>query len=147
MFRKWILFMIVSAVLLFVSGCLMRIDPITGERTYQIDPNAIPAYEETAEAAIGILAILSTIWPVLLPAVGIAAGVYGTWKKVKPQLATAQSEAAMYHTATKSVVTAIENFKINNPKEWLILEERLKKAIGPNAENVIRALRGLPPKE
>ena len=50
----------------------------------------------------------------------------------------------MYYSVASAVVEAIEQFKEENPDDWDKLEIELTKLIGPKAENIIRALRGLP---
>lgn len=83
---------------------------------------------------------------------GIAAGALGAWKKVKPGLTVAKTEAEQYHATSAALVQALESFKETNPTEWdkmgaLIAAELNKQGIDPkNIENVIRALRGLPAK-
>lgn len=149
--RKWLVtgFVIgLMSVWLAVSfqSCAVSTDPQTGEKRVAIDSNVAGQIETGAQTAVSILTILGVLWPVLIPVgTGIAAGL-GTWAKVKPKLTKAQSETAMYHSATQSVVTGIEDFKAKYPNEWIKLEEKLAKAIGPEAENIIRALRGLSPR-
>lgn len=139
--------LILCWLLLLIGGCVSGVDPVTGEQTVGVDPNIAAQVEIGAQAAIGILAILGTLWPVLIPAgTGLAAAI-ATWMKVKPKLIEAQSEATMYHSATESIVMAIEDFKEKYPEEWGKLKAECSHTIGTNTENVIRALRDLPPKE
>ena len=142
--KKWILTFV---VLLALSGCRVSKDPVTGEELYSVDPNTAAKVETGAEAAIGIGTVASTFYPVLLPIVTLLSGALVAWRKMKPKLTEAQSEAEMHHSATRAVVGVLEKFKDDNPDEWAKLEERFVKAIGPKTENIIRALRGLPPKE
>lgn len=133
-------------LLMLMGGCLSSIDPFTGEKKYRLDPNETAVWEKRGEAAVGIAGILSTFWPALLPFAGYGAHAIKAWKTVKPKLEQAQTEADMYHTSTRSIVLAIDEFKKSNPEDWAKLKDKLEKAVGPEVENIIRALRGLPAK-
>ena len=134
-------------LVLMLSGCEVAINPETGGKEYRVDPNRAAEIEQQVDVAGGILALLATIWPVLGPAAGAVVAGLATWRKIKPKVTEAQTEAKLYHSATASVVEAIESFKEEHPDWWKKLKTELVKVTGPNAENVIRALRGLPPKE
>lgn len=138
----WILVMV---LFLLIAGCRVT-DPITGGTLYSADPNAIGDIETAAQLATGILALFAGVWPWAGPAAGILGGIFGTWSKVKPKLTKAQSEAEMYHSTATSIVTAIEDFKVNNPIEWNKLKAELEHTIGLNAQNIIRAIQGKPAK-
>lgn len=134
----------VSLILFFVVGCTKEVTP-DGKTTYRADPCSLAKIEQGVEGGLGILNILSVFWPALLPVAAAGAGVYGTYRKVKPKLLESQTKANLYHTSTHALVTAIEDFKKNNPEAWSKLKEEIK--MGPQVESVIRALRGLPPIE
>lgn len=133
-------------LLLLVGSCVSGVDLVTGEPTVGIDPNISAKIESGAEATIGILTILGAFWPILIPIMTGIGGGLATWRKIKPKLTEAQSEATMYYSATESVVTAIEDFKEKYPEEWDKLKAECSHTIGPQAENVIRAILGKPPK-
>lgn len=142
------------ALMFFASGCEKIIGP-AGEVTYQLDPNAVAQIEKDADAGVGILTILSTIWPeIFVPITTAALAGIAVWKKLKPQIVEAQSEAEIYHTATLCTVTGIEEFKKAYPDQWKNLEAKLieirDRLVSPaeqlKIENIILALRGLPPK-
>lgn len=139
--------LLLAVILLAIGSCTKYIDPITGEKMVAVDSNAVAVVEPYAETGIGALGALSGFIPVLAPFATLAIGIYGTWKKIKPKLTQAQTEATMYHSATESIVVAIEDFKKTYPDKWAELEAKLVKSIGPKTENIIRALRGLGPKE
>jgi len=143
--RKWIR-IAVFVLVLGIGGC-QKTQSETGETLYQVDPNISSSIETGAETAVSILAILGPLWPGLLTIAGGIVGGLGTWRKIKPKLTKAQSESEIYYSTTSSIVTAIEDFKTNYPNEWNDLKIKLIDTIGPNAENVIRAIRGLPAKE
>jgi len=156
--------LIMVVLLVALSGCLKQetTEPNSGKviTTYQIDSNSAAKLEATATQAQAIAATvaaaaipLAPVFPWAPVAGGIAttiAGILGaalgTWAKIKPKLIEAQTKQQIYYNATSSVVTAIESYKTAYPDQWTSLEAQLIKAIGPEAENVIRALRGLPAK-
>ena len=79
--------------------------------------------------------------------VGISIGwVIGLWKKLNPVLKVAKENAETYYGVTDALVSSIEGFKEEHPKEWLLLEKKICGCVGDRGEAVIRALRGLPPK-
>ena len=133
--------------LLSAHGCVRSTDE-QGRTTYSLDPCSVDKAEKQTEAAIGLMSLLGTIWPALLPVAGVAAGVYGTYKRVKPKLDTARTEANLYHTSTHTLVAIVEDIKIKQPDLWAKLKPILNDAkMSTNIQNVILALRGLPPKE
>jgi len=146
--KKWFKVLLLAVVLsVGLTGCVESTDPASGETQYALDAEKAAEVEKYVETGITVLMALSVIWPGLIPA-GLAAiliGALAAFRKIKPQLVDAKSEAEQYHSTTASVVAAIEAFKESNPDDWTKLEEKLKKALGPAAENIIRALRGLPP--
>lgn len=146
--KKMLRWMLICIVLIVgITGCITSTDPATGEKQISVDPNVAAQIEVGTQATVSILTILGAFWPILIPiGTGIAAG-FGTWVKVKPKLTQAQSEATMYHSATESIVMAIEDFKEKYPEEWDKLKAECLHTIGTNTENIIRALRDLPPKE
>lgn len=146
--------LIVTAFLLILSaGCQKRLNPETGQKEYRIDPNVAQKVEEGTQAGIGILTILAAFWPALIPAMTAAAGVYGTWLKVKPRVTKYQQESQAYHTAGSVTAAGIEQFKKLYPKEWENLCQQLEKVKNKfvksedqvKIENIIRGFRGLPP--
>lgn len=144
-----ILLLAVVMLAMFVGGCQKAgTDPNTGEVVYVMDSNALKMAEtgeQIGEIIIKVAPFLSVYWPPAMLITGILGGVLGAWKKLKPQVTAANTKAQLYYDTTGAVVSGIERFKIENPEEWLKLEEKIKKMVGPEAENVIRALRGLAP--
>jgi len=129
-----------------VCGCLTEVDP-NGVKTVRLDADKVEQFEKGAEAGVSIMQALAPFWP---PAAGLAVGLaaaLAAWRKQKGKLIIQQSETEMYHSAAASLVAAIGDYRNANPQQWAKLKIRLKKAIGPEAENVIRALRGLPEKK
>lgn len=145
---------IVVLVCLLVVGCLKSVSPETGETLHSLDPNTVENLQEMGEAGSMILGILSMFWPVLLPIAGYVGGAIRISKKLTPKLIEAQTETQMFHTIASSTILGIEEFKKEYPKEWKELEAELdafkNKVVKPedqlNIENLIRGLRGLPPK-
>ena len=136
---------IIIAVLLLCSGCIKTVTD--GEATYRLDPNEAAKYEQVVEVTGGVMALLVPIFPFLAPILAAGGGAYAVYKNQKPKFTKEQTRADAYHGASETLVSVIEKFKETNPTEYTVLEERLKKYVGPETENIIRALRGLPPKE
>jgi len=153
---KWCLWLAMTLGLtLGMAGCRKATDVDTGKQFWTVDPNKAQKIEQGAEAAGRILAILGILWPVLLPAGAGVAGALAVWRKYKPKLTQAESEALLYHTLGSVTVDGIEEFKKLYPEEWKKLIVELEAVKGKilsaeerrKIENLIRALRGLPPKE
>ncbi len=151
--RKWMLTMV--AVLILCVGCVTSEDPETGKKKYSVDPNAAEKVEASVEAGITLLKVLSIAWPPLLSVVSIAGGGLAVWRKAKPQITKAQSEAEIYHTLGSVTVDGINEWRKLFPEQWEQLKEELDKlkdkALSPEdrkkIENLIRGFRGKPPKE
>ena len=143
-FKGWVL---VVCVLSLTAGCVTSVDPATGEKTYAVDPNMSTQVEGVAQA-VGSLASLLGSTGALVG--GVILGAVGAWRKVKPSLTEARTQAEHYHAATTATVEAIEQFKESAPEAWTQLGELIdgrlsKQGIDPKTvENVIRAIRGLP---
>jgi len=146
---KWIVIVMIMMIVLFVAGCVESTNPATGAKLYQLDPNTAAFLDKVAEGAnvaeIGGNA-LSVFWPIAGLIAGIAGGLVGMWRRLKPQITKAQEEADLYYNTAAGVVASIEKFKAEYPEDWEKLEVELTKLIGERAEAVIRALRGLPKK-
>lgn len=139
---------IVLMCLLSLSGCVATIDPTTGGKLYSLDPNAVSIIEPIVKGGLTIGAILATIFPgSSIITVGLAAigSIFATWKRMKPRVTKAQGRAELCHTSTAALVTAIEEYKKIDPKGWEALKKEIK--VGPEVENIIRAIRNLPPIE
>jgi len=127
-------------------GCIEHVDPATSETLYRVDPNVVTSVEVGAETAVSIAAILGAIWPALLPIAGAGAGILGAWQRMKPKMLETQRRQDLYYATTEGIVAGVKRFGELHPDSYEVLKERLSKTIGPEAENVIRALRGLPAK-
>ena len=140
-----------SAVfVLFLVGCIESKDP-NSVKLYQLDPNskivkAIDVAASQAEIARAVANALS-VWVPGAGIVSIGIGWFaGLWRKLNPVLAKASTKAEKFYGTTTALVSAIEDFKTTNPAEWAKISDHLSGVIGPNTENIIRAIRGLPPK-
>ena len=144
MWKKWIL---INVVLLVVAGCVTSLDPETGATLYSLDPNVVTTIEPLVEGGLTIGVILATLFPgisIITSLVTLATGIFGTWRKLKPQVTKAQDRATLMHTGVTSLVVAIEELKKASPESWEKLKNKIK--VGPEIENIILAIRGLPPK-
>ncbi len=138
LFRLLIWLAVVLASVLLLLSCEEL------QRAASADPNTTLAVEGAAEAGVGILQALAVLWP------GAAAGAAGltvalkAWRNAKKNLATSETNSEQYYHATEGLVSAIGHYRNENPERWKKLKVKLENAIGPEAENVIRAIRGLP---
>jgi len=138
-----------------MAGCRKATDVDTGKEFWTVDPNKAQKFEQVVDTTSQILAILGILWPALLPVGTGIAGALAVWRKYKPKLTQAESEALLYHSLGGIMVDGVEKFKELHPneaKELLWALEQIKdKILSPEErrkiENLIRALRGLPPKE
>lgn len=141
--------LLISALILLslpLSGCEVSKDAVTGKKTVRIDPNAAAKIEGGAEAGVGILNALSVMWPGFAAGAGALTLALREWRKVKGKLTEKQNESDMYYNTTEALVTAIEQYRDENPDKWKKLKEKIEKAVGPGAESIIRAIRELPQK-
>ena len=136
--------------LLVTGGCLTTLltDPNTGETTelVSLDPNIVNAVEGAVETVSGVSSLFGTAG---VSVSTLLLGALAVWKKVKPSLMEAKTEAAQYQAAASATVTAIEELKTIAPEAC----EKLKSLVDTKlsdqgidpliVENVIRALRGL----
>jgi hypothetical protein len=142
---------ILGLYVILLAGCLKSIDPVTGQTRVGLDPNS----RVVAAAEVGAGVVGATL-PFLGPLGGLIGGglltALAAWRKYKPLLLTAKSEAEQYHAAATATVLGIEDFKKENPEAWAklgaLIEPQLGKVglTGLQVENVIRAIRGLPAK-
>ena len=139
--------LIVVLLMFMTFGCIKTVTD--GKTSYRVDPNKAVAVEKTAEVGVTVMQALTPFFPWLgAVATGIGGGL-AVWRQQKPKFIKEQSRADMYHSVTSGLVSAIEKYKKEgiSEAEWLNFEKILMGKIGPESENVIRALRGLPPKK
>jgi len=154
--RKRMMIVVCGLLCMFICGCTQMQKPQadgTVQTVTVVDPNFVDALEALVEGA-GQTATGMT--PIAGPISGIIGGALltalGLWRKVKPRIMDAENKAELSHAVSASLVEAIEMFKKDNPGEWAKLEPKIDKALktaglDPKViENVIRGLRGLPPK-
>jgi hypothetical protein len=145
--KRWLAICLLALTL--CVGCKVVTDPATGEKNYSLDQKVSDKAEQGAEVGIALDPLLG---PVGIPIATALAGALAAWRKVKPQLTEAKTSSEEYHAVASATVQALESFKETNPEQWkqlgdLISAQMQKQNLDPVAvENVIRALRGLPPK-
>jgi len=144
---------LLGVVLLFCFGC-ERVTQSDGTTGLQLDPNTAAKIEAGVEGSAGILAALT---PLLGPAAAVVAtgllSGLGIWRKLKPQLMDARGKEEIAHAAAVTLISAIEELKKTHPDTWktqlepLINKTILTVGLDPKVvENIIRGIRGLPPK-
>jgi len=130
MLKNWKRLLLMVTVLAFM-GCMgCELDEETAGK--------IDTAVDTGIKLVPLGPIIAGFWP---PAAGIAAIVgivFGAWK---------QRKANTTYALSRTIVSAIEKWKQERPNDWPYLEVELNKLIGPTAENIIRAMRGLPEKQ
>lgn len=134
-------------VFLLCSGCQV-VPNEQGGRDLVPDPNAVAAVETGAEAGVGIIGMLSLIWPGLVPVAGIAAGILGTWRRMKPQVMAKTTEAESYYKAGEVLAASLEDIKKTQPDVWAKISPVIESALRPASaiEDTIRGFRHLPSK-
>jgi hypothetical protein len=142
--KAWTIWASLATVMLACAGCLVGVDPETGERTYSLDANAAGKFEQGAEAGVTVVQGLSALFPALLPVGAAGAGILATWRKIKPKLVEASNERDTYFKAGEALATALEDVKTHSPETWEKIAPVLKTAVSKSAtvENAIRGFRG-----
>jgi hypothetical protein len=141
--KKRILVLSLGAIL-FVVGCVKTYDS-AGKPTVALDPNAGIKIQQGLDVATTATTGAGLFWPGMT-GVGLILGwASGLWRKLNPVLSATATKTQKYYDVTNAIVSGIESFKDACPAEWEKLSAQLEKVIGPEAENVIRALRNLPP--
>jgi hypothetical protein len=101
----------------------------------------------------GVAGVAGFFGPIGAGIAGLLTGGLTLWRKVKPKLVAARTEAQLANAAGQALVDAIEAFKTDHPEQWdsfgrLISDQLTRQNVDPLViENVIRGLRGLEPKE
>jgi len=143
---KKLLISIVFVLSLCLSGCTRETNTETGETKWKLNPIISEQFEKGGEGAAGLLAAIAPFWPPAGAASVTLLSLLGIYRrKVKPKFEKAKNEAEIYHASTQTLVEVIEDIKLHEPELWEKLKPLIK--MGPNTENVIRALRGKPPIE
>lgn len=139
--------LLLGMMLLLIGGCvkIVTTDPNTGLTTtaYAVDPNVVNQTQQIGGIVYAISSGLGAFFPWATGLAGLIAGVLGAIVKYKAMLTAAQSKQAIAYNSTEALVGLLEELKKTNPETWKALKEKLK--IGPEVENVIRSIRGLPP--
>ena len=137
--------LIVVLLMFMTFGCIKTVTD--GKASYRVDPNKAAAVEKTAEVSVTVMQALTPFFPWLgAVATGVGGGL-AVWRQQKPKFIKEQTRADLFHGTAESLVILLEKFKGTNPTEWATLEKILIDKVGPETENVIRGLRGLPPKK
>ena len=127
----------VSLILIGCSG--LALDQITGvaDTVERVAPVVVTGAAAAFPQIAGIALLIGS-------GLGWLAGL---WKKLNPVLKRAERDADTYYGVTNALVSSITELEKSNPKEWKVLTDKLSDLVGDKAKAVIRALRGLPPKE
>lgn len=147
-------------VLLFVvcmalGGCVAK-KMDDGTTKFNLLPEWGKKLDQAEQAGEGILGLLTVLSPLFGPAGGIAVGGLATGltilKKARPKLKDAQDRHQLANTVAAITVDALDQIKKDHPKVWEKTAIKLQKECEESGvdtklvKNVIRGLRGLPPK-
>lgn len=118
-----------------------------------VDPNAVAKIEAGVDAGAAMSQLLA---PLIGPFAYLISGglltALGIWRRVKPQIMAAKGEAVVANSTSFAIVEAIELLKKDHPETWAQLSPKITEMVAKSGmnptiiENVIRGLRGLPPK-
>lgn len=116
--KKLLLMLTVLVVLSFASCDVVQHDEqgkpyITAETAAKIERGVTTA-EEVGQAATA----LGVIWAPLFTVGGIIGGAVGAWRKYRPKIEAAESNAKLAGSVAEALVETIEDFKVNKPSEW-----------------------------
>jgi hypothetical protein len=131
-----------------IPGCLTLTDP-NGVQYTTLDPNVVGKVETGVQGVAAVAPLFGAAGAAIAAAL---TGALAVWRKVKPGLMVAKTQAQQYHAAASATVTALEEYKKVAPDQWnslgKLIEDQLKKCGLDQlaVENVIRGLRGLSPK-
>lgn len=166
---------LVVMVILVIGGCTkLFIQPETGETLTPQQKQTLPVEEQkqfepvyvipetvaktidkvvkASETVVPIVeATVGTFWPIATPILEIlgslVVGAGIAWRTMRGSLTKAQTKTKQLNGVATAVVLAIKKWRESESEDWKGLEEQLFKMVGPTAENIIRGIRGLPPKE
>lgn len=140
--KNWLL--VASCIIvLCIAGCISSVDPATGHRLYQLDPNnGIVKFVDFVLGAVPVVApavtgILSVFFPYAVPVVtaigGILAGVAAMWKNLKPKVTQAQTLATQATNLLGAGIEAFEHYKTTNPEGWECLRKKFAALLPKNS--------------
>ena len=132
-------------VLLFACGC--AVDEDSGN--VYIDPAVAERYENVAEGAVDVVALLALSIPWLAPFATGGAGLFAMWKRLKPKLTNAERRSDNLVWGGELLAEALDGIKEDYPETWAKIGPGIHRALKSSLpmENAIREFRHLAPKE
>ena len=100
---------------------------------WRLNPFAADQIESAAETTTGVFSLLSLFIPGMAGVAGIAAGMTGAYKKMKPGL-------TRYKNTSQHIVTSIEKIKKNQPELWDKIKTEFKEGTNAELESVIEEI-------
>jgi len=109
------------------------------------DPNVVSQIESVAEQGVTLTQTLGLIWPALLPIGGVAGGILGAYKRLKPKIKAAQDETNKCQAGGEVLADILEDVKNNEPDMWKKIGPQIAEAskISGNVSDAIRGFRGI----
>lgn len=164
--RNTFIAIIFILIVIPVTGCQSRLRPIHGDpndpnrvtamaKEHRVDPNIAARVESVAQVvAVGSSAGsgLPVVGPVLAALAGILTTGLTLWRRYSPQLTQYRSDYEQANAVASASVATIEELKKLSPETWTKLQTTMQAELSKHGinvvvlENVIRGLRGLPPK-
>lgn len=132
---KQIYFGLLMAWLFLFAGCAELMQPVNNE------PNAPPLIEPVVETGIGLGQLLGTLWPPLLPIATAAGGIFAGYKRLKPKLQQAQTDADKYFAAGETLASVLDDIKKNQPETWQVIGPKIADAT-KSISDIEQAIRG-----
>lgn len=138
---KTLIIALMIGICLLFTGC--------GPETAEIisDPNVV-VIESAVEGAVGVVGLLGTLWPALIPIGTAGAGILAAYKRLKPKIIEANKENEKYYAAGETLATVLEDIKTNEPDLWEKIGPKIADATktASDIEETIRGFRHLEPK-
>ena len=122
------LLLAISILIIFIIGCQQSQDG-----HWRLNPFAANQIESAAETTTGVFSLLSLFIPGMAGVAGIAAGMTGVYKKMKPGL-------TRYKNTSQHIITSIEKIKKNQPELWDKIKTEFKEGTNADIEQAINQL-------
>jgi len=128
--RRMLLTALFVTIITFASGLFLTGCQQGQDGHWRLNPFTANQIESAGETATGALSLLSLFVPGAAGLAGIAAGVTGAYKKMKPGL-------TKYKNTSQHIVTSVEKIKKNQPELWAKIKDEFKDGTNADIEAVI----------
>lgn len=132
-FMVFVVVIVALTILFVLLGILSGCEQDTQTGKWRLSPDTANQIGNAADVGTGLLGLASLFVPGLAGAAGIAAGVAGAYKKMKPGL-------TKYKKTSQHIVTSVENIKKNQPELWAKIKGEFKTGTDADIEQVIEQI-------